>query len=71
MEPKSKFHVTFGQKHPLRNGWIEVQATSAEEAKVAVEYALGKDGYSNIHDTTLFDIGLFPAGKYGEILYGN
>lgn len=69
MEPKSKFHITFGQAHPLRHGWVELEASTAEHAKEIVEYVFGMH-YSNMYDTTLFDVGLFPAGRFGEILIG-
>lgn len=69
MEPKHQFFLTFGQKSPLRHGWVEIEASTEEDAKEAAEYAFGQS-WSNIYPTPLFDIGSFPAGKFGETLIG-
>ncbi len=67
MEPKSLWHLTFGQSHPLRKGWIEIEATTQEEAQKLATEVFGQK-FANIYDHTLFDIGLFPGGKFGETL---
>lgn len=61
------FYLTFGQKYPWRNGWVEVLAPDME---TAIDYVQGIFGihYSNIYSEEQFDKTLFPAGKLGETI---
>ena len=62
------YYVTFGQRHPLRKGYIEVEAPDYESAKAEVDYIFG-DRYSFIRVTDDIKRGdFFPAGRFGEIL---
>jgi len=61
------FYVTFGQKSPFRNGWVEVEAENYGIARQLVIDALG-NSYSRIYDEHEFDSEYFPLGKLGETL---
>lgn len=37
------FYVTFGQKSPFRDGWVEIEAVDEQEAREIIDYAIGKD----------------------------
>ena len=65
-----KFYLTFGQQSPLRNGWIEVEAESYEEARELVYNVFGSR-WSMLYREEGFDERVkahFPAGKLGETL---
>lgn len=62
------YYITFGQKSPLRNNWVEAEASSQVYAIEQAEYAFGKSGYSNVYNRDTFDKKLFYGGKVGEIL---
>jgi hypothetical protein len=61
------FYVTFGQKSPFRNGWVEVEAENYRIARQLVVYALDSS-YSMVYDEHEFKREYFPQGKLGETL---
>jgi len=61
------FYVTFGQKSPFRNGWVEVEAENYRIVRQLVIDALGSS-YSMIYDEHEFNREYFPQGKLGETL---
>jgi len=64
------FYVTFGQKSPFRNGWVEVEAKDYQSARDIINYAIGP-WYSNIFNTAEFDGAIksfLSRGKLGETL---
>jgi len=62
-----KFYLTFGQKYPWRNGWVEVVADNYFDAIGKVSDIFGDD-YSNLYKEADFDKSVFPAGKIGETI---
>lgn len=72
-----RFYVTFGQKSPLRHGFVEILVHNGEElesvalrqAHDAAREAFGSH-WSNIykHDDFVASKHLFPAGKFGETI---
>ena len=44
------YYLTFGQKSPARNGWVEIIAESYELAKEIAESKYGENGYSNLRE---------------------
>ncbi len=60
------FYLTFGQKFPWRNGWVEVQAPDRDTAIKYVEELFGQE-WANLYET-MPDRNLFPAGKLGETI---
>lgn len=58
-----KYYVTFGQKSPFRNGWVEIVADSEEIAKDKADFAIRS--WSMIYDNDNFQPELFQAGKLG------
>lgn len=67
MEPIKTFYLTFGQKYPWRNGWVEVEALTYEIAREWVEKIFGSQ-WSNLKEEKDFDKSYFPAGKLGETI---
>lgn len=77
-----RFFITFGQKSPFSNGWVEIQVQNVRDndeeadkkaylkARSEAFHALG-DGWSNIYDETAFSKSrqnYFPDGRIGRIL---
>ncbi len=62
-----KFYVTFGQDHPLRDGWIEVRASSYVLARLRIFEVLGTK-WASMYYLVEFDPECFPAGKFGNTL---
>lgn len=68
MENK-KFYVSFGQKHPLRNGWVEVEAPDYASARDAVFNIFGmKFAFIRETDDMARAKDFFPAGQFGETI---
>lgn len=77
-----RYFITFGQKSPFRNGWVEIEVRSIDEKEDRAEeraYNLARDqaffsigdGWSNIYDEGAFTKtrqDYFPAGKLGETI---
>lgn len=61
------FYVTFGQKSPFRNGWVEVDAPDIGKAREWTFQALGQQ-WSMMYTGDKFDRSFFPAGKIGETI---
>lgn len=59
------FYLTFGQKSPARNGWIEIEADSLERATVIVERCYGRD-WSMLYEERDFKPEFFPSGCIGR-----
>lgn len=61
------FYLTFGQKYPWRNGWVEVLAPDYETAReLVVEIFDAK--WSSLYTEEHFNKEMFPAGKLGETI---
>lgn len=58
------FCVTFGQDHPLRDNWIEVEAPNAEQARARVFESFGSK-WSFLYLKDEFNPKYFPGGKVG------
>jgi hypothetical protein len=65
-EDMSIFYLTFGQQHPLRNGWIEVEVDIYMEAREAVFEVFGNK-WSGLYDEEHFKKELFPEGSKGRM----
>lgn len=66
MENK-KYFLTFGQKYPWRNGWVEVEAPDYQTARKWV-YDIFETKWSNLLEESKFDKSFYPAGKIGETI---
>lgn len=64
----SIYYITFGQKSPLRNNWVEAEGSSIIYVMEQAKIAFGESGYSNVYDKDTWDEKYFPSGKVGEIL---
>jgi len=77
-----RYFITFGQKSPFRDGWVEIQVAEVRDGDEEAEQraflaarseafrAIG-DGWSNIYDETSFTKArgdYFPEGRIGKIL---
>jgi len=60
------FYVTFGQKSPAKNGWIEVKADDEEKARAIVIAEYGQE-WGFLYTDETFDPSYFPAGKLGVL----
>ena len=79
-----RFCITFDQKSPFRNGWVEIIADDEITARLEAMYAFGGEkGWSGIYDEESFfgnrlspaddlpllsDSTFFKAGKLGETI---
>lgn len=63
------YYITFGQKSPFRDGWVEIVAESLEEAQCCASYSLGHwlNCYTK-EQFDQFDQVYYPAGKLGHTL---
>lgn len=61
------FYLTFGQKYPWRNGWVEVEAPDYDTAHEWVVDIFGVQ-FSHLRPEEDFDKSFFPAGKIGETI---
>ncbi len=59
--------LTFGYTHPLRDGWIEVEAATYSAARKLVFDQFGRI-WSNLYKEGEFDEKNFPLGRIGEVL---
>lgn len=70
--PRKLFYVTFGSQHPLRDNWIEVEASFATTAREIVFDTFGGkfghcwEGFQFTPETRVY----FPLGKAGHTLKG-
>ena len=61
------FMVTFGQVHPLRDNWVEIEASTYERARELVFSTFGVK-WSFIYHEENFNARYFPRGKVGRTL---
>ena len=64
------FYLTFGQRSPFRNGWVEIIARSESEARDCAFEALG-DKWAFMYSEEKFtdrERSFFPTGKIGMSL---
>jgi len=64
---KETFYLTFGQKYPWRNGWVEVLAYDYVGARQIVEKVFGRS-WGWLYQKHNFEPKHFPAGKLGETM---
>lgn len=67
MKKLETFYLTFGQKYPWRNGWVEVEAENIEIAEQYVRDIFDNQ-WSNLYAPEKFDKSFFSAGKLGETI---
>lgn len=61
-----KFYVTFGQIHPLSEGYVVVKASNYDEAREFAFEIFGQK-FSFIREEIRAEF--FPAGQYGKTIY--
>ena len=59
------YYLTFGQKSPARNGWVEIIAENFERAKEIADSKYGQNGYSMIRKDIKPEF--FPSGRLDRI----
>ncbi len=62
------FYVTFGQNHPLRHGYVIIQAYDASAAREAAFDVLGNKWAFIYNDTE--DMSCYKLGAVGEPIIG-
>lgn len=63
------FYVTFGQLHPLRDNWIEIQAPTYEIAKAEAIRIFGNNfSYIRESESSGRMRAIFPGGRAGRII---
>jgi hypothetical protein len=63
------FHVTFGQQHPLRNGFVSIEADDRDDARRKVCSVLGDRWamlYNDDPQWRVIEQRSFPLGRFGE-----
>jgi len=65
------FYVTFGQLHPLRNGYVVVIASDYEQARKVTFEVLGNK-WSSLNDESSLEgyKHMYPAGQFGLPIIG-
>lgn len=58
------YYITFGQNHPLRNGWIELEASDTIDAFRLANDIFGNK-WSNCYDESNFKHEYYHEGKFG------
>lgn len=69
-EKVNLYFVTFGQNHPLRDGWVEIMAEDESTARELAYTVLGR--WAMVYNSEKFFFGIdkyFPAGRYGQIIH--
>lgn len=61
------FMVTFGQRHPLKDYWIEVEALDEQAARKTMLAVFGSN-WAFIYEKEGFNSEYFPGGKVGKTL---
>lgn len=72
MTTKQTYFITFGQRSPFREGWIEVSASSKEEATGEAMEIFGPY-WANIYEADQFTgeiKDMYPDGKFGHTIQG-
>lgn len=63
-----RYNITFGQNHPLRNGYCTIIAPNYEIAREEV-FAVFGNKFAFIRETNVeMDKEYFPAGQFGEVI---
>lgn len=63
-----KFYVTFGQNHPLRDGYVVIEALDYDTARQAAFDIFGQK-FAFIRETDDIERGgFFPAGQFGKTM---
>lgn len=62
--------ITFGQAHPLKDNWIEVEASNEGEARKALFDILGAK-WAFIYEETEFEPKFYQGGKVGRTIIGD
>ena len=63
----NKYYLTFGQKYPWRDGWVEVIATDLNEARQKVIKIFDRN-WSALYSEENFDKSSFPDGQLGRTI---
>ena len=58
------FYFTFGQRHPLQDNWIEIEAPSEDLAREEIHRLLSSK-WSFLYTEETFKKEYFPGGKAG------
>jgi len=61
------FYVTFGQKSPFRDNWVEVLAENEQQARDKIFYIFGPY-WSFMYSDDNFNMSMFPDGKVGKTI---
>lgn len=64
----NKFYLTFGQNHPLRNGYVLVEAPSEEEARQEVVSVFGTK-WAFLYSEDKMNFKYFLEGQQGKTLF--
>lgn len=64
-----RFCVTFGQDHPLRDSWVEVEADNEEVARKAV-FGVFDMRWAFMYKKEHFNPDYFPGGRVGRTIEG-
>jgi hypothetical protein len=62
------FYLTFGQAHPLKDGWVLVRAESYDVARTEVFEIFGAK-FATLYKEEDFKSSYFPAGQIGYVIY--
>lgn len=62
-----RFYLTFGQNHPFRNNWVEVEAENEKRAREVVFETFGTK-WAFLYIPERFKKYYFPEGKAGKTL---
>lgn len=62
-----KFMITFGQRHPLRDNWIEIEAPDEALARLEIISVIGKY-WAFSYEEALFEPKYFPGGRVGKVI---
>ena len=64
MEELKTYYFTFGQQHPLRDNWIEIQAVNADTARKRMFELFGAH-WAFQYSEADFKPDYFPSGRAG------
>ena len=57
------FYVTFGQKSPFRDNWMEIEAPDIHVAKEIIRRDIGWENFSMIYTEENWKPEYFPGGR--------
>lgn len=64
------FCLTFGQDHPLKDGWIEIDAVDSNDARNKAFKLFGRE-WAFVYSKLEFNPKYFSLGKLGKTLGRN